>query len=113
VRRLCLVPAGTISSHNDGKMNDVATTCEELRQQLAGYFDGELDPRLCVELERHLRGCDPCRVFVDSLRRTILLYRDYGRAPAPSGARARLIRVLKLEKREAQPEGVGVGAKSC
>ncbi len=94
-------------------MKDIVRTCQELKQQLSGYLDGELDPQLCAELERHLRDCDNCRVVVDTLRKTILLYRDYGRAPAPPEAHARLIHVLNLEKTEAQPEGAGRGAKPC
>ncbi len=94
-------------------MKDMARTCQELKQQLSGYLDGELDPPRCAELERHLRDCDNCRLVVDTLRKTILLYRDYGRAPAPAAAHARLIHVLNLEKTEVQPEGVGGGAKPC
>ncbi len=94
-------------------MKDIATTCQELKQQLSGYLDGELDPLLCAELERHLQNCENCRVVVDTLRRTILLYRDYGRAPAPPDAHARLIHVLNLEKPGTRPEGIRSGDKSC
>ncbi len=82
-------------------MQDLAATCQEIKQQLSQYLDGELDPAVCAELERHLHGCDNCRVLVDTLNKTILLYRDYGRAPAPNGIHERLIRVLKLDKTHA------------
>ncbi len=82
-------------------MNDLAATCQEIKQQLSDYLDGDLDPALCAELEHHLRGCDNCRVMVDTLNKTILLYREYGRAPAPAGAHERLVRVLKLDKTHA------------
>lgn len=77
-------------------MNDLAATCQEIKQQLSDYLDGELDPAVCVEFEGHLRDCENCRVLVDTLNKTILLYREHGRTPAPIGARERLIRVLNL-----------------
>jgi anti-sigma factor RsiW len=77
---------------------DIVVACEEIKRQLSGYLDGELDPTVCAELERHLSACDNCRVFVDTLRRTISLYRDHGRAPLPPDAHARLVSVLHLNE---------------
>ncbi len=76
---------------------DMNSTCQELKAQLSDYIDGELDAGLCRELERHLANCDNCRIVVDTLRKTILLYRDYGAAPVPAGAQERLIHVLGLD----------------
>jgi predicted anti-sigma-YlaC factor YlaD len=76
-------------------------TCQEIKQQLSAYLDGELDRAVCAEIERHLSGCENCRVLVDTLNRTILLYREYGPTAVPSGAHARLIRILDLKKMHA------------
>ncbi len=76
---------------------DMNTTCQELKAQLSDYIDGELDPGVCAEIERHMAGCDNCRIVVDTLRKTILLYRDYGAPPMPPGAHERLIHVLGLD----------------
>ncbi len=73
-----------------------AEICNEIKTQLSDYIDGELDSALCAEIERHLGGCDNCRIVVDTLRKTILLYRDYGAVAVPSGSRQRLIKALKL-----------------
>ena len=75
----------------------MAGTCEELKARLSDYIDGELDADLCEELEQHLAGCGDCRIVVDTLRKTIVLYRDYGTAPMPRDAHARLVRALKLQ----------------
>jgi len=50
--------------------------CEELLQQLSDYVDGTADPCMCRELEKHLAGCEPCEVVVDTLRKTITVYKS-------------------------------------
>ena len=50
--------------------------CDELIQNLSDYIDGELDAGLCKELEEHLKGCNNCRLMVDSLRMTVKLCKD-------------------------------------
>ena len=75
----------------------VHQNCESLLGSLSEYIDGELNPELCQEIEKHLEGCENCRIVVDTLRKTILLYRDYGVAPMPAQAHARLVRALKLQ----------------
>ena len=40
-----------------------------------------------------------CRVVVDTLSKTVSLYREYGHEPVPPDAKDRLYAVLKLEAR--------------
>jgi len=72
--------------------------CRELLDQLSEYVDGELEAALCAELEAHLATCTNCRVMVDTLRRTIVLYRTQAPADLPEEVEARLYQVLNLEK---------------
>ena len=71
--------------------------CQELLGQLSDYVDGELEASLCAELEAHLAECPNCRVMVDTVRKTILLYRTQAAAELPSDVEARLYRVLEIE----------------
>jgi anti-sigma factor RsiW len=71
--------------------------CKELLGELCDYVDGELEAALCAELEAHLNECPDCRVLVDTLRRTIVLYRTQSQPAMPEEVKARLYRVLKLE----------------
>lgn len=50
-------------------------TCDELLALLNEYVDGGVDIKACKELKAHLAGCNPCRVVVDNIRKTITLYR--------------------------------------
>jgi anti-sigma factor RsiW len=71
--------------------------CKDTLGILSEYVDGELDTNLCEEIERHMAECGNCRVMVDTLRKTIILYRDYGHQDIPDDARARLYAVLHLD----------------
>ncbi len=72
--------------------------CKELLGQLSDYIDGELGAELCAEIERHLSGCDNCRVVVDTLRKTIILYKTQPRADVPDRVHEELIKVLDLDR---------------
>jgi anti-sigma factor RsiW len=71
--------------------------CHGLLGQLSDYVDGELEAALCVELEAHLAECPNCRVMVDTVRKTITLYRSQSPVELPSDVQDRLYKVLKLE----------------
>ncbi len=81
--------------------------CRELKDKLSAYLDGELESAICAEIEQHLHDCDDCRVVVDTLNKTITLYRHYGQASVSPDTHERLTRVLNLEmlkkKRAAGP----------
>ncbi|MCZ7542780.1 MAG: zf-HC2 domain-containing protein [Anaerolineae bacterium] len=62
--------------------------CSHLLAGLSAYIDGEAEAALCAEIEQHLAACENCRVVVDTLRRTVLLYREEQPAPLPEGGEA-------------------------
>ena len=71
--------------------------CRELLGGLSDYVDGTADDALCAEIERHLAGCDDCRVVVDTLGKTISLYRTLPEEEVPDDVRDRLLHVLHLD----------------
>lgn len=70
--------------------------CRHLLGDLSEYLDGEASAELCAEIERHLADCEDCRVVIDTLRKTVLLYHDLPRPGLPAGARERLFKALDL-----------------
>ena len=66
-------------------------SCKEVFALLSGYLDLELPGDACKAIEEHLEGCAPCVEFVESLRKTVELCRNYqpSAMPAPLTAEAR------------------------
>ena len=55
--------------------------------ELSNYLDEQLDDSLCQELEKHLGGCEPCKVFLSSLEATVQQCRT-SPAECPSSKKA-------------------------
>ena len=71
--------------------------CQELLGSISDYVDGALQEDLCRELERHLAGCEDCRVVVDTLKKTIELYHREAAQDVPADVRQRLFKRLDLD----------------
>ena len=70
--------------------------CPHLLGALSDYLDQDVSAEVCAEIERHLRDCEDCRVVVDTLRKTVVLYRDLPPPLLPDEARRRLYKTLDL-----------------
>ncbi len=71
-------------------------SCRTLLEGLSLFAEGEAPPELCAEIERHMAGCDNCRIVVDTLRRTIDLYHRLPQPAMPEEAREKLYKSLDL-----------------
>ena len=72
--------------------------CHQFLNSLSAYVDGDLDEELCTDIERHLQECDNCRVILDTLKKTIYLYRvNTDVETVPVDVRERLYQRLELE----------------
>lgn len=80
--------------------------CAELLKVLNDYVDGDIDPALCGEFEKHMAGCNPCKVVIDNIRKTITLYKDESVYELPGDLHAKLHKVLR-EKWKEQRRGAG------
>jgi anti-sigma factor RsiW len=70
--------------------------CKEMLGALSEYIDGELDESLCAEIEAHMRDCPDCQMMIDTLRKTVLLYRTQSKPEVPGDVKSRLYAVLDL-----------------
>jgi predicted anti-sigma-YlaC factor YlaD len=75
--------------------------CGEVRERLSEFIDGpELDD-LCRAIEEHLAHCRDCRVEVDTLKRTIVLYQADHEMKIPVKVSAKLQAALTREYQRA------------
>jgi len=77
--------------------------CEDLLKAISDYIDGEIDPSICEELENHLQYCDPCKIVVDTVRKTILLYKGTELYELPYEVKERLHKLLSEKWKEKFP----------
>lgn len=72
--------------------------CKQLLGNLSDYIDGQLQDELCIELEQHLKDCDNCRIVVNTLRKTVELYKQTNEpVDLPDEVRERLYHKLNLD----------------
>ena len=64
--------------------------CKHVIREISNYIDGELDPALKQELERHLQHCEDCTMIVDQTRKTIKIYSGSVPVDLPSDVKSRL-----------------------
>ncbi len=75
---------------------------KETFQMLCDDLSSDIDAELCDEVKEHLKDCPECKIYVDTLRQTVYLYRgEYEREKkkeaVPADVSARLFKVLKLD----------------
>ena len=81
----------------------VEVDCEEVLNQLSEYVDEEARAELCRQIEEHLVRCRGCKIEVDTVRKTIMIYRSDGPAETPVHVSAALQSALAHEYRRSHP----------
>jgi len=77
--------------------------CRQVVDKISEYLDGELDPELVRELERHLEHCEDCRVVVDTTRKTVEVFCDTEPSPLPNDVHERLNQMFTQKFRKEDP----------
>lgn len=73
--------------------------CNEVFEQLQEYFDEETRTRICAVIEEHLHRCPTCQVYVDTVRKTIVLYQNDRHVEMPAHLTMQLEAVMAREYR--------------
>ncbi len=77
--------------------------CRRMRELLSDFIDHSLHWRTARSLETHLAACPPCRCYVATVERTIVLYRERPVVDVPVAVRGHLRAVLR-ERHESAPK---------
>lgn len=74
--------------------------CNEVLEQLSEYLDDSAREELCREIEQHLGRCRDCHLYVDSVRKTIVLYQSDRSVEMPPALSSKLQAALAKAYRE-------------
>jgi anti-sigma factor RsiW len=81
-------------------------SCREILENLSAYIDAELDPSLCDEIEQHMQDCNPCVAFLNTLKKTVVLYKYRGKEEGiPEEVHLDLHRFLRMECKDRDEKG--------
>ncbi len=76
-------------------------THRKIFKNVCDFIDGELDEATCEEIKKHIAACPKCRVYVDTVKKTIVLYQAKDSPKKmPAVARQRLYATIALKFKE-------------
>lgn len=78
-------------------------THRKIFKNVCNFIDGELDEATCEELKKHIAACPRCRIYVDTVRQTIVLYQEKDtpkEMPEASRRRLHATIALKMKKKK-------------
>ena len=64
--------------------------CKHVWEHISSYIDGEIEPGLREEIDRHLNHCSICSATIDSTRNIVVLVADDRVFEIPAGFSQRL-----------------------
>lgn len=79
--------------------------CKQLFDAISPYLDRELDGPTCEEIAHHMEHCEPCRLYIESIKATREVLRRLGGAEELDSrdAEALLKECLKTFRATVQP----------
>ena len=77
--------------------------CKHVWRELSNYIDGDLDPLVRRDMEKHLAHCRHCAAILDSTHNILYLIADERTFTLPTGFSERLHARLEGELEKAEP----------
>ncbi|MGD2269702.1 MAG: anti-sigma factor [Desulfobacterales bacterium] len=69
--------------------------CLSMFQKLSEYIDNELDEMTCRAIERHVEECVPCKICLETLKRTVNLCKKVDSKPVPESVSLKLKELIQ------------------
>lgn len=71
--------------------------CHHVWDYISAYIEGDVEPELRVQIDRHLETCEICSAVLDSTRNVVVLMADDRVFELPSGFSERLHKRIDRE----------------
>ena len=81
--------------------------CNSVLEQLSDFIDADAREELCQAIAEHMSRCRDCRVMVDTVKKTIVLYQNGSSTEVPVRATAQLRAALSREYEASKGSGRG------
>jgi predicted anti-sigma-YlaC factor YlaD len=80
--------------------------CSQLKDVLPDYLDRSLRNEICAEIKSHMEECEDCRIYVETIETTLVLYKHCPENDVPEEIRIDLRRHLRtIVEKKGEPEG--------
>lgn len=70
-------------------------SCKQLLNELTDYLDGSIEAEVRVQLEAHIAKCPNCWVELDTMKKTIQVFKGMEPYPLPEDVKSRLMKALQ------------------
>lgn len=77
-------------------------SCAEIYAHVCDNLDSKLDSEECRRLKAHIAECRNCTALLDSLKKTVTLYRKYPTPTLSTKATTELLAVIHARKGKAK-----------
>lgn len=74
--------------------------CTDVYLHICDNLDQDINSPRCRQIKKHLATCPDCRAYLDSLKKTVALYRAVPAPRAPRSAHAGLLKALRTLDRK-------------
>lgn len=81
--------------------------CKHVWEYISAYIEGDVDPALRAEIDKHLETCEICSAVLDSTRNVVVLVADDRVFELPAGFSKRLHERIDKEIRKDEAKGAG------
>jgi anti-sigma factor RsiW len=68
--------------------------CDKVYLHICDHLDEDINSSRCRQIKQHLAECPNCSAYLDSLKKTITLYRALPAPPVPVGTHRELFRTI-------------------
>ncbi len=82
-------------SRSNSTLHIHTLSCGKVYEHLCENLDSKLDSESCRQIKAHIKGCKNCSALLDSLKKTVYLYKQYPSPELPQQLREKLFEVIR------------------
>jgi predicted anti-sigma-YlaC factor YlaD len=81
-------------------MDSTGLTCQEVVELVTDYLEQALLPETQAQFEEHVEDCPGCAIYLEQVRKTIMMLQDLAKEPIFPGTKQELLEVFRQWKKQ-------------